>query len=120
MDVSLISYLSFLIAFQLLFVGIFLVTNKKGNRRNNILFATIFVLMGWNMGGLTLQINEVVFKWDFLRQIDNGFFLLYGPMLYFYTQGVIHKDFKFNTATGVTLRIKENLAVHHILLLALL
>jgi len=97
MDLSLISYLSFLITFQLLFVGVFLVTNKKGNRRNNRLFATIFVLLGWNMGGLTLQMNEIVFKWDFLQHIDDAFFFLYGPIFYFYAQCVIYRDFKLSS-----------------------
>lgn len=96
MDLSLISFLSFLITFQLLFVGIFLITHKKGNRRNNILLATIFILIGWNMGGLTLQINEVVYKWEFLQLIDDGFFLLYGPIFYFYAKGVMFKDFKLS------------------------
>jgi len=43
MNISLLSLLSFLITFQLLFVGIFLITHKKGNRRNNMLLGTIFI-----------------------------------------------------------------------------
>lgn len=96
MEPSLISFLSFLITFQLLFVGIFLITHKKGNRRNNILLGTIFMLIGWNMGDLTLQMNGIVFKWESLQLIDDGFFLLYGPIFYFYAQGVIFKDFKLS------------------------
>lgn len=97
MDLSLISLLSFLITFQLLFVGIFLITHKKGNRRNNMLFATIFVLLGWNMGSLTLQMNGIVFKWGFLQHIDDAFFLLYGPIFYFYAKCVIYRDFKLSS-----------------------
>ena len=78
MDLSLFSLLSFLITFQLLFVSIFLITHKKGNRRNNILLGTIFILIAWNMGDLTLQMNGVALQWGFLQQIDDGFFLLYG------------------------------------------
>jgi AraC-like DNA-binding protein len=96
-DPSLISFLSFLITFQLLFVGIFLITHKKGNQRNNILLATIFILVAWNMGDLTLQMNGVVFKWEFLQHIDDGFFLLYGPIFYLYAQGVIFRDFKLTS-----------------------
>lgn len=92
----LISFLSFLIAFQLLFVGVFLITHKKGNRRNNGLLATIFILLGWNMADLTLQMNDVVFKWAFLQHIDDAFFLLYGPLFYFYAQCVIFRDFKLS------------------------
>jgi AraC-like DNA-binding protein len=96
MDPRLISFLSFLIAFQLLFVGIFLITHKKGNRRNNRILAMLFILLGWNMGDLTLQMNGVVLKWGFLQHIDDGFILLYGPLFYFYAQGVIFKDFKLS------------------------
>jgi len=97
MEPSLISLLSFLITFQLLFVGIFLITHKKGNRRNNILLGTIFILIAWNIGDLTLQMNGVVFKWEFLQLIDDGFFLLYGPIIYLYAQGVIFRDFKLSS-----------------------
>ena len=97
MDPSLISLLSFLITFQLLFVGIFLITHKKGNQRNNILLGTIFILIAWNMGVLTLQMNGVVFKWEFLLHIDDGFILLYGPIFYLYAQGVIFRDFKLSS-----------------------
>ncbi len=95
MGLSLISLLSFLITFQLLFVSIFLITHKKGNRRNNILLGTIFILIAWNMGDLTLQMNDIVLKWKFLQHIDDGFFLLYGPIIYLYAQGVIYRDFQF-------------------------
>ena len=98
MDPSLISLLSFLVTFQLLFVGIFLITHKKGNRRNNMLLGTIFILITWNMGDLTLQMNGVVLKWEFLQHIDDGFFLLYGPIIYLYAQGVIFRDFKLSGA----------------------
>jgi AraC-like DNA-binding protein len=96
MEPGLISLLSFLITFQLLFVGIFLITHKKGNRRNNSLLGTIFILIAWNTGDLTLQMNGIVFKWEFLQHIDDGFFLLYGPIFYLYGQGVIFRDFKLS------------------------
>jgi AraC-like DNA-binding protein len=49
------------------------------------------------MGDLTLQMNGVVLKWKFLQHIDDGFFLLYGPIFYFYTKGVIYRDFKISS-----------------------
>jgi len=97
MDPSLISYLSFLIAFQLLFVGIFLITYKKGNRRNNMLLSSVFLMISWNMGDLTLQMNGVVLNWEFLQHIDDGFLFIYGPVFYLYTQGVIFRDFKLSS-----------------------
>ena len=97
MDPSQISYLSFLITFQLLFVGIFLITHKKGNRRNNMLLGSIFIMIAWNMGDLTLQMNGVALNWEFLQHVDDGFFLIYGPIFYLYTQGVIFRDFKLSS-----------------------
>jgi AraC-like DNA-binding protein len=97
MDLNAISLLSFLITFQLLFVGVFLITHKKGTRRNNVLFGTLFLLIAWNMGDLTLQMNAVVLIWEFLHLIDSAFFLLYGPLIYFYAQGVMFKDFKLSS-----------------------
>lgn len=94
MHLSLLSYLSFLITFQLLFVGIFLITHKKGNRRNNTLLGTLFILVAWNMGDVTLKMNNLVLGWDLLQELDDGFFLLYGPLIYVYTQCVIFRDFK--------------------------
>ncbi|MDH5399020.1 MAG: helix-turn-helix domain-containing protein [Cyclobacteriaceae bacterium] len=94
MTPPLIPLLSFLLTFQLLFVGVFLVTHKKGNRRNNSLLSTLFFLIGWNMGDITLRINGIVLPWEFLQLVDDGFILLYGPIIFLYTQGVIFKDFK--------------------------
>jgi len=96
MELSLISLLSFLITFQLLFVGIFLITHKKGKQRNNILLGTLFILIAWNIGDLTLQMNGILLKWEFLQQIDAGFFLLYGPIFYLYAKGVIFRDFSLS------------------------
>ena len=96
MDLSLIPLLTFLVTFQLLFVGIFLISHKKGSRRNNTLLGSIFLLIAWNMGDLTLQIYGVDLQRDFLRHIDDGFILLYGPIFYLYAQGVIYRDFRLS------------------------
>ncbi|MCP4977213.1 MAG: AraC family transcriptional regulator [Maribacter sp.] len=54
-------------------------------------------MIAWNIGDLTLQMNGVVLKWEFLQHIDDGFFLLYGPIFYLYAQGVIFRDFKLSS-----------------------
>lgn len=98
MHLSLLSYLAFLITFQLFFLGIFLITHKKGNRRNNALLGTLFLLISWNMGDITLKMNNQVLYWDVLQKLDDGFFLLYGPLIYLYTKGVVFRDFKLSRA----------------------
>lgn len=62
-----------------------------------MLLGTLFIIIAWNMGDLTLQMNGVTLKWKFLQHIDDGFFLIYGPILYLYTQGVIFRDFKLSS-----------------------
>jgi AraC-like DNA-binding protein len=96
MDLSPISLLSFLITFEFLFFGIFLITHKKGNRRNNTLLGTLFLMIACNMADLTLRMNGIILKWEFVQLLDDGFLLLYGPLLYLYTKGVIFKDFKLS------------------------
>lgn len=61
-----------------------------------MLLGIIFILIAWNIGDLTLQMNGVILKWEFLQHIDDGFFLLYGPIFYLYAQGVIFRDFKLS------------------------
>ena len=60
--------LSFLVTFQLLFVGVFLITHRKGNRRNNLLLGAIFLLIGWNLADMTLRVSGLA--------ADLGFFQL--------------------------------------------
>ena len=40
--------------------------------------------------------NGILLDWEFLHLIDNGFLLLYGPIMYLYTKGVIYKDFRLS------------------------
>lgn len=103
MDLNLISFLTLFITFQLLFVGIFLITHKKGKHRNNVLLSSIFLLIALNMVDLNLQINGIQIKWKFLQYIDDGFFLLYGPIFYFYAQGVMYRDFKLSRSNSLHL-----------------
>lgn len=96
MDFGLIANLTFLITFQLLLVGLFLITNKKGNRRNNALLGAIFIMIAWNMGDLTLRMNGVVLGWGFVQLLDDAFILAFGPVFFLYAQGVMYRDFKLS------------------------
>lgn len=88
--------LSFLISFQLLFVSIYLFTNKKGNRLNNGLLGSIFLLFSISLIDFTIRVSGLVLPIPLLHLIDDGFFFLYGPLLFFYTKRVVYKDFEFN------------------------
>jgi AraC-like DNA-binding protein len=94
MQISVPAIFSFLIAFQLLFVAVFLLLNPRGNRRNNALLGGLFLLIAINMADFTLRITGMVFSAELLHFVDDGFVLLYGPLLYLYVNGIVFYDFK--------------------------
>lgn len=95
MNVNLGAILSVLVASQLLFLSLYLFTNKKGNRRNNRILALVFLMVACNMVDFALRISGLLFPVSSLHLLDDCFFLLYGPAIYFYTQGVVYADFTF-------------------------
>lgn len=95
--------ISVLASFQLLFVAAFLISNKKGNRRNNSLLGILFLLFSLSLGDFAIRISGIVIPNQALHLIDDGFFFLYGPILYFYVRGVVFQDFKFRVRNLVHL-----------------
>lgn len=95
MTYNLGALLSFLVAFQLFFVTLYLFTHKKGNKRNNRLLALVFLMFAINLMDFTARVSGVIFPIPLLHLLDDCFFFLYGPVLYFYTQGVVYHDFAF-------------------------
>ncbi|MCP4459009.1 MAG: helix-turn-helix transcriptional regulator [Cytophagales bacterium] len=87
--------LSFLAAFQLFFVAVFLIFHKRGNHRNNRLLGFVFLLFGFSIANITAQVVDLEFISELVYLIDDGFFYLYGPLLYFYVQSVVYSDFRF-------------------------
>ncbi|MFY0689608.1 MAG: helix-turn-helix transcriptional regulator [Cyclobacteriaceae bacterium] len=94
MTSSIGTILSLLAAFQLFFVAVYLFTHQKGNKRNNRLLAIVFLLFAINLTDLTARISGIILPIPLLHLLDDGFFFLYGPLLYWYTQGVVYRDFK--------------------------
>jgi len=86
--------LSLLVAFQLLFVAVFLFSFKRGNKRNNWILGLIFLLFSISMVDLTIMVSGIEIKMKALHLIDDGFLFLYGPLLLLYSKGVLFKDFK--------------------------
>lgn len=95
MNYNLGALLSFLVAFQLSFVALYLFTHKKGNKRNNKLLALVFLMFAINLMDFTARVSGNIFSIPLLHLLDDCFFFLYGPVLYFYTQGVVYHDFTF-------------------------
>lgn len=86
--------ISILASFQLLFVALFLILHKKGNRRNNSLLGLVFLMFSISMGDFAIRISGIEIPNQLLHLIDDGFFLLYGPLIYFYVRGVVFIDLK--------------------------
>lgn len=47
------------------------------------------------MGDFTLRVSGLEFPRPVMHMIDDGFFFLYGPLIFFYVKGVIYSNFKF-------------------------
>ncbi|MDG2448804.1 MAG: hypothetical protein P8M34_04180, partial [Saprospiraceae bacterium] len=103
MNYNLGALLSFLVAFQFFFVALYLFTNKKGNKRNNGLLGLVFLMFAISLMDFTIRVSDIVLPIPFLHLIDDGFFILYGPILYFYVLGVVYRDFKFKISDALHL-----------------
>jgi len=87
--------ISILASFQLLFVSVFLIAHKKGNRTNNRLLGLVFLLFSLSLGDFSLRISGIEFRHQLIHLIDDGFFFLYGPLLYFYVRRVVYIDLRW-------------------------
>jgi AraC-like DNA-binding protein len=86
---------SFLAAFQLFFVAMYLFKHKKGDTRSNLLLGLFFLLLAISIGNISLNVIDSQLFNGILYIIDDGFFFLYGPLLFFYVKHVVYRDFKF-------------------------
>ena len=68
------------------------------------------------MGDFTLRVSGLEFPLSALHMIDDGFFFLYGPLLYFYVKGVVYSNFNFSSKDLVHF-IPYGLYVTYVLLL---
>ncbi len=87
--------ISILASFQLLFVSVFLFSHRKGSRTNNRLLGLIFLLFSLSLGDFAIRISGIELKYQVIHLIDDGFFLLYGPLLYFYVRRVVYIDLRW-------------------------
>ena len=87
--------ISILATFQLLFVSVFLFTHRKGNRTSNRLLGLIFLLFSLSLGDFTLRNSGIEIRFQVIHLIDDGFFFLYGPLIYFYVRRVVYVDLRW-------------------------
>jgi AraC-like DNA-binding protein len=99
MNLFLQDILFVLIIFQLLFLSFFLYTHEKGNRISNILLGSLFLSIALNLLDVFLLMTGVYNRNPWLAGWGSCLPLLFGPLIYFYTQSVVRKDFAINTRT---------------------
>jgi AraC-like DNA-binding protein len=95
MSFSAVAILSIVIICQLLLLVLFLATSNRGKRVSNVLLASFFILLFLNIVDGLLSYYGFYVQNPALAHLEDGFVFLLGPILYFYTQSVIFRDFQF-------------------------
>ena len=93
MNVSFQNVLFILIVFQLLFLSLFLFTQEKGKRISNILLGSFFLAIALNLLDVFLLMAGAYSANPWFAGWGSCLPLLFGPLIYFYTQSVLNKDF---------------------------
>jgi AraC-like DNA-binding protein len=96
MTVSIPDILFILLIFQLLFLSFFLFTNNKGKRVSNILLGSFFLCICLNLVDVFLLMTKVYYSNTSFALWGSCLPLLFGPILFLYTQSVLYKDFSFS------------------------
>ena len=96
MNINLTDILFVLVIFQLLFLSFFLFTQEKGRRISNILLGGFFLSISLNLLDVFLFRTGVYSSKPWMAGWGNSLPLLFGPLIYLYTQSVLEKDFSLN------------------------
>ncbi|HMB62714.1 MAG TPA: helix-turn-helix domain-containing protein [Eudoraea sp.] len=103
MKLDINTVLSLLVAFQLIFIAVFLLSTGSGIRKSNVLLGIFFLLLGINIGDLLLQMNGITSFLPLFFLLDDAFLLLFGPLLYLYTLTHVYRNFRLEIKHGVHL-----------------
>jgi|KBSMisStandDraft_5_1062788.scaffolds.fasta_scaffold00655_15 AraC-like DNA-binding protein len=85
-----------IVIFQLLFLGLFLLSSEKGRRVSNILLGLFFLSICFNLVDTFLILKKVYFNYPSLGLWGSCLPLLFGPLLYQYCKSVLYKYFHLN------------------------
>src|SRR5258706_6448084 len=95
MQFNFVDILFTLVLFLLLFISVFLFTSDEGNHISNILIGSFFLTLGLNLADSFLLLKRIYFQYPQWAGWGSNLLLLCGPLIFFYTQSVIYKDFHF-------------------------
>jgi AraC-like DNA-binding protein len=93
MQFTLFNILSIVILFQLVLLMLFLFTSSKGKPVSNVILGLFFLVLAINIADGVLSVSGFFEKFPQWAHLEDGFILLFGPLLYFYTCSVVYKDF---------------------------
>ncbi len=96
MNFSLSDILIVILIFQLLFISVFLYTHSKGKKVSNYLLGTFFLSVCLNIIDSFLLLKRVYFSYPMVATWGSCLPLLFGPLLYLYSQSVLYKGFSFS------------------------
>ena len=96
MNFSIADIFFVIVIFQLLFISIFLYTHEKGRKLSNRLLASFFLSVSLNLIDSFLAIQKVYSSNPSLAGWGSCLPLLFGPLLFLYTQSVLYKDFRLS------------------------
>jgi AraC-like DNA-binding protein len=94
MSFSLADILFVVVIFQLLFTSGFLFTHRGGRRVGNRLLAAFFLTIGLDLLDNLLLIKGIYSAHPAFALWSSWLLLLFGPLLYLYTQSVLFRDFR--------------------------
>ncbi len=96
MSYGLADILLAIVIFQLFFTSLFLFTNRGGRRSSNELLGVFFLVIGLNLLDNFLLREGVYSGRAAFAFWSVWLLLLFGPLLYLYTQSVLYRDFHLN------------------------
>ena len=96
MNITIADIFFILAIFQLLFISFFLFTYNKGKKISNILLGFFFLSICLNLVDVFLLMQRVYFSNPQLAGWGNCLPLLFGPLLYLYTQSILIENFRFS------------------------
>ncbi len=85
-----------IVIFQLLFICFFLFSHEKGKKTSHILLALFFLSFCLNLSDGFLLLQGVYNSYPSYALWASNMPLLYGPLLFLYTQSVLYHDFSFS------------------------
>ncbi|UCC38318.1 MAG: AraC family transcriptional regulator [Candidatus Aminicenantes bacterium] len=93
---DIIKILCVIITFQLLFLSLFLITYKKGNKTSNYILSAFLFFNALLVLNLLLKISGVSAYSHFppLSLIGNSNYFMLGPLIFLYTKSLCYRDYK--------------------------